>query len=283
MREIPTLHITILKEIAKQPTKYVSEPFLKKAFAVGPRKQMAEQFDMAQVLIDYITDAGRFTDDVLPPSLFTAGRKALCLKNSKISGKYIKKIIDNVCSELLTLDVSGTFQVDDSTVQYILKSCKELKTLSIRNCRKITDKSLEFIVQLGNNLTSIDLGGCINMSYEGINKFVQHKKMTALLELNLSGLPIQSDTLSLISGCCVNLTSLGIGYADIGEMALRYDLNADILHSNEYDDKSSKNAVLFQITMNMCLTHLSIHYPGTSFRQEGTLLRNLAFTGSALQ
>lgn len=222
LREIPTLHITILKEIAKQPTKYVSEQFLKKAFAVGPRKQMGEQFDMAQVLIDYITDAGRFTDDVLPPSLFTAGRKALCLKNSKISGKYIKKIIDNVCSELLILDVSGTFQVDDSTVQYILKSCKELKTLSIRNCRKITDKSLEFIVQLGNNLISVDLGGCINMSYEGINKFVQHKKMAALLELNLSGLPIQSDTLSLISGCCVNLTSLGIGYADIGEMALRY-------------------------------------------------------------
>lgn len=250
LREIPTLHITILKEIAKQPTKYVSEPFLKKAFLVGPRKQMAEQFDMAQVLIDYITDAGRFTDDVLPPSLFTAGRKALCLKNSKISGKYIKKIIDNVCSELLILDVSGTFQVDDSTVQYILKSCKELKTLSIRNCRKITDKSLEFIVQLGNNLTCIDLGGCINMSYEGINKFVQHKKMAALLELNLSGLPIQSDTLSLISGCCINLTSLGIGYADIGEMALRYDLHTDILQSNYFDDKSSRNALLSHKIMN---------------------------------
>ena len=155
-----------------------------------------------------------------------------------------------MCSELLILDVSGTFQVDDSTVQYILKSCKELKTLSIRNCRKITDKSLEFIVQLGNNLTCIDLGGCINMSYEGINKFVQHKKMAALLELNLSGLPIQSDTLSLISGCCINLTSLGIGYADIGEMALRYDLHTDILQSNYFDDKSSRNALLSHKIMN---------------------------------
>ena len=221
LREIPTMHVTVLKEIAKAPTKYVSEARLKKAFAIGPRKQLAEQFDLAQVLVDYITEAGRLTDDVLPPSLFKAGRTTLSLKNSKISGKYIKKIIDNVYGQLLSLDVSGTFQVDDNTVQYILKSCTELKTLSIRNCRKITDKSLEYIIQYGNNLTSIDLGGCINMSYEGINKFVQHRKMSHLLELNLSGLPIQSDTLSLITTCCVHLTSLGIGYSDIGEMALR--------------------------------------------------------------
>lgn len=224
LREIPTLHVTVLKEIAKAPTKFVSEARLKKAFAIGPRQQLAEQFDLAQVLTDYITDAGRLTDDVLPPSLFKAGRVTLSLKNSKISGKYIKKIIDNVCPSLFVLDVSGTFQVDDNTVQYILQHCKNLKCLSIRNCRKITDKSLEFIVQFGNNLTSIDLGGCINMSYEGINKFVQHRKMSHLLELNLSGLPIQSDTLSLISSCCVELTSLGIGYADIGEMSLRYAL-----------------------------------------------------------
>lgn len=222
LREIPTLHITVLKEIAKQPTKYVSEPFLKKALAIGPKQQMATQFDIAQVLVDYITDAGRLTDDVLPPSLFKAGRKSLCLKNSKISGKYIKKIIDNISTVLTALDVSGTFQVDDNTVQYILKNCKDLHVLNIRNCRKITDSSMEFIVQYGSNLTSVDLGGCINMSYEGINKFVQHKRMSGLVELNLSGLPIQSDTLSLISSCCVNLTSLGIGYADIGEMALRY-------------------------------------------------------------
>ena len=222
LREIPTLHVTVLKEIAKAPTKFVSEARLKKAFAIGLKQQLTDQFDLAQVLTDYITDAGRLTDDVLPPSLFKAGRTTLSLKNSKISGKYIKKIIDNVCFSLLVLDVSGTFQVDDNTVQYILQNSKNLKSLSIRNCRKITDKSLDFIVQFGNNLTSIDLGGCINMSYEGLNKFVQHKKMSHLLELNLSGLPIQSDTLSLISSCCVELTSLGIGYADIGEMSLRY-------------------------------------------------------------
>ena len=231
LREIPTLHVTVLKEIAKAPTKFVSEARLKKAFAIGRRQQLAEQFDLAQVLTDYITDAGRLTDDVLPPSLFKDGRTTLSLKNSKISGKYIKKIIDNVCASLLILDVSGTFQVDDNTVQYILQNCKSLKCLSIRNCRKITDKSLEFIVQFGNNLTSIDLGGCINMSYEGLNKFVQHRKMSHLLELNLSGLPIQSDTLSLISSCCVELTSLGIGYADIGEMSLRY--------ARPYTDKSN--------------------------------------------
>ena len=223
LREIPTLHILVLKEIAKAPTKYVSEAFLKKAYNIGPKQQLAEQFDIAQVLTDYITDAGRLTDDVLPPSLYKPGRTTLSLKNSKISGKYIKKVIDNVYTALLVLDVSGTFQVDDDTVQYILKKCSRLKTLSIRNCRKITDKSLDYIIQHGNNLTSVDLGGCINMSYEGINKFLQNKRMSGLTELNLSGLPIQSDTVSIIQSCCPNLTSLGIGYADIGEMTLRYE------------------------------------------------------------
>lgn len=221
LREIPTLHITVLKEIAKKPTNFISEKNLEKAYLIYP-KDRENSFDLAQVLVDYITEAGRLTDDVLPPSLFKSGRTELCLKNSKISGKYIKKIINNINLELTALDVSGTFQVDDDTVQYVLKNCKEMKTFNIRNCRKITDKSLEYIVQYGNNLTGVDLGGCINMSYNGINKFIQHKKMASLMELNLSGLPIQSDTLSLISSCCVNLTCLGIGYADIGEMALRY-------------------------------------------------------------
>jgi hypothetical protein len=69
LREIPTLHVTVLKAIAKQPIKYISEARLKKAFAIGP-KDCVQTFDIAQVLVDYITEAGRLTDDVLPPSLF---------------------------------------------------------------------------------------------------------------------------------------------------------------------------------------------------------------------
>jgi hypothetical protein len=226
LREIPTLQVLVLKEIAKQPTKHVSEAYLKKAYLIKPKEQLQESFDLAQVLVDYITEAGRLTDDVLPPSLFKLGRTKLSLKNSKISGKYIKKIVDNVGPQLLEIDVMGTFQVDDNTVQYILKSCKVLQSLNIRNCRKITEKSTEYIIQYGNNLTAVDLGGCINISHQGINNFVQNKRMSSLKELNLSGMQIQSDTLCLISSCCGELTSLGIGYADIGEMAIRDYLSA---------------------------------------------------------
>jgi hypothetical protein len=219
-RDIPSLTVTILKEIAKFPTKCISEARLHRALAGVPAAHL-ESYDVAQVLVDYITEAGRFTDDVLPPWLFKAGRTTLRLRNTKVSGKYIGKIIDNVGSELTELDVSGTFQVDDATVAYVLEKCRKLTSLNIRNCRKITDKSLEVIVAKGNSLVDLDIGGNVNISYKGVIGLVSSKKMSSLRELNLSGLPIQADTLALISRSGNKLTSFGIGFADIGESALR--------------------------------------------------------------
>ena len=210
-REIPSLKVTVLKEISKKPLKCMTEQSLSRAFRI-----CSVEFDLAQTLIDYITEAGRLTDDVLPPSLFENGRISLSLKNTKVSGKYILKIIDRIGLDLLALDVGGTFQVDDTAVASIMKKCRKLNSLNIRNCRKITDKSLDIIISDNNSLCNIDLGGNTNISSEGIIRFLNNRKISNLIELNLSGLPIRNDALSIISENAIQLTSLGIGYSEIG-------------------------------------------------------------------
>ena len=92
------------------------------------------QKQTTQVLINYVTDAGRYTDDIIPTTFFNGSRKELCLKNTKVSSKYIMKILD-ICPLLEDIDVSGTFLVDDDLVLNILQKCKNLKSLNIRNCR----------------------------------------------------------------------------------------------------------------------------------------------------
>ena len=220
LRDIPSLKVTVLKEIAKVPTKCVTEARLRRALKVGP-ESVVEGFDLAQTLVDYITEAGRFTDDVLPPWLFKAGRPALRLKNSKISGKYLGRIVDSVGRELVELDVSGTFQIDDAAVAYVLDKCSKLRSLNIRNCRKITDATLDVVVAKGGQLTALDIGGDVNISAAGVRALVGSKKMGALRELNLSGLPVRDDVLSVVAKGGQRLAALGIGFTDVGEGALR--------------------------------------------------------------
>ena len=225
VRDIPSLSVTVLKEIAKIPAKCVTEPALQRALLVGP-KETVESYDLAQMLVDYVTEAGRFTDDVLPPVLFKAGRTSLRLKNSKIGGKYIGKVIDNLCDDLIELDVSGTFQVDDPAVAYILEKCKKLQSLNIRNCRKITDKSLDVIIARGPHLISLDIGGAVNIKEPGLANLVASKKISSLRELNLSGLPLTTESLQILARSGQRLTSVGLGYTDLGEYALREFIKA---------------------------------------------------------
>ena len=91
-RDLPTLHMTCLKTIAKQPARYLNETRVKKVREAHLRFNGKERifqkglFDVCDTLVKYITDAGRFTDDAIPTNLFE-GRVALFVKNSKVSSK----------------------------------------------------------------------------------------------------------------------------------------------------------------------------------------------------
>jgi len=218
MQTILPLKVLVLKAIAKQPNKKVfNEETLKRAKLI----ESNPSFDLCQTLIDYITEAGRLTDDVIPMSLFLSNRTKLSFKNSKVSGKYIIKII-NCCKNITELDISGTFQVDDQTILQILIVCQHINHLIIRNCRKITDKTLESICSHNCILQSLDIGGNSNLTSHGIKNFISSYKHTSMLTVfNVSGLPIDDELLRLISHRFHNLKSLGIGYADIEEQSLK--------------------------------------------------------------
>jgi hypothetical protein len=221
IREIPPLQLLTLKSIAKTPNKRtINEGTVARALAIIP-PQNRKEFDVAQILVDYITDAGRLTDDVCPPSLFNPNRTTLSLTNTKISSKYIDSITSR-CPNLVTLDVGGTFQVDDNTITLLLSKLPQLTTLNVRNCRKVTDSSLEYITSSGREFSEINIGGCVNITLNGIQKFMnQYKSIQNLKVFNLSGIPINSDTLRLISLKCKSLTALQLGYAEIDEESLK--------------------------------------------------------------
>jgi hypothetical protein len=88
-REIQPLFITVLKNVAKQPLKHITESTVARAFSKDNITLIAKlNVDIVQVLVDYISEAGRLTDDVVPAHLFT-GKSDVSFKNSKISGLCI--------------------------------------------------------------------------------------------------------------------------------------------------------------------------------------------------
>jgi hypothetical protein len=88
-RDIPRLSVLVLKEIAKSPAQYLTLDSYKRAIKI-----VQQNVDFTQILIDYITEAGRLNDDVIPIEFFTSDRITLILRNTKLSSKYINKVID---------------------------------------------------------------------------------------------------------------------------------------------------------------------------------------------
>lgn len=217
-RDIPTLNTTILKTIAKQPTIYITERSFERALII--RDAVHSDYDLSQTLVDYVTEAGRFNDDVIPVTFFDPSRTSLRLKNAKISGKYIRRVVER-CRALVQLDIEGTFQVDDVTVSRILECCPHLNRINLRNCRKLTDLALDNIAKNAKELTALDIGGNFNMSHSGMKKFLNSPKVENFVELNISGLMLTDDAVHAIARRCPLLTRVGFSYGDISENALR--------------------------------------------------------------
>jgi hypothetical protein len=160
-RDIPALSTIILKEIAKTPGKYVTEAGFARANRMPTRG-----FDLAQVIVDYVIEAGRLIDDAVPVCIF-ANRTSVSLKNSKISPVYINKVIAR-CPNLVNLDLSGTFLVDDECVQMIFRQCPMIENIGIQNCRKLSDLCLQTIAASGSKVTGLQLGGNFNITMDGL-------------------------------------------------------------------------------------------------------------------
>ena len=97
-REVPRLSTIVLKEIAKSPQKHLSLESYKRAKLIIPSTDLAilihyKDLDLTQILVDYIAEAGRLVDDVIPIEFFHKDRKQITLKNTKLSPKYLIRVL----------------------------------------------------------------------------------------------------------------------------------------------------------------------------------------------
>jgi hypothetical protein len=222
-REVPTLWVTLLKFIAKQPALCIDEPRIERALRICRDNDRGK---LTQALVDYITEAGRLTDGVIPISLFDSSSVSLDLKNSKLSGVYLKQLVDR-CSGLVSVNISGCFQVDDDVVAHILRKCPIISEIYIQNCRKITSRTLLDIASSGRNIIAIDVGGNTNITEEGLIQFLKMYRYTSTIRfLNLSGLELTGAVLSVIAERCSSVEVLGIAYVRAQEDNVRFIITA---------------------------------------------------------
>lgn len=212
-RDIPSLSVTILKEIAKTPAKYVYDDQFKKSQRIP-----CKGFDFTQVVVDYVIEAGRMTDDSLPLSIF-ANRTSLSLKNSKITPTYLSMILSR-CPKLELLDLSGTFSIDDDCIQMVLRMCPFIRRLGLQSCRKLSNICLGHI-STHSPLVGLQLGGNFNITADGIREYLQSPSVAHLQELSLAGLQLTDEIFNLIAKKCTQLRKLSFAYSNCTETALR--------------------------------------------------------------
>jgi hypothetical protein len=223
-RDVTSLYDTILKVIARYPTKSLTKASCEKLMKAIENNYFGEDIDMLQIILNQVIDGGRMTDDAVPILVYK-NRRELSLSNSKISGKYLVSAANLCSTHLIKLDVSGCFQVADHQILEVLgKFCPNIRKLNVRNCRKLTDDFLISVIdsKYYQNLRELNIGGNFNINDKGVSYFIENNPyINEFTELILSGLQISDETIMLISRKCKSLTSLGLGYCDLKETTIQ--------------------------------------------------------------
>lgn len=229
IRDIPTLHEFIVKQfIAKTPTKCMTQPAVQRFLkAAQDPNCFRGHADIVQEILDCIIVSGRMTDDACPASIFV-NRTFVNLSNSRISGKYVLRLLEFCAPTLVSLDVSGCFQVTVPVLKTVMASCPNLRRLNVKNCRKLTDAFLEDILSFPSlSLLELNVGGNFNITDRGIRNFVTHYPAIHLLEnFGVSGLEVHDDTVLLIGAKCTGLRHLQLAYIDVRESTIAELLQA---------------------------------------------------------
>ena len=116
-------------------------------------------------------------------------------------------------------------------------NCPHITHLNTKSCRKLSDAFLSTLVKNKTiKLESLDIGGNYNITDQAVHSFVSsYHNISELKELNLSGLSLTDDTISLVVKRCSSLVSIGLGYLDLKEGTYRevFDtLGHQLVHVN---------------------------------------------------
>lgn len=77
-------------------------------------------------------------------------------------------------------------------------------------------------------MTSLHIGGSVNIHESGLISFLKSSNASKLNELNISGLPVNDTTLTLLLKHCPQLTKLGVNFGHISESAMRAFLSTEL-------------------------------------------------------
>ena len=111
----------------------------------------------------------------------------------------------------------------------IVRKCPALTHLNVRNCRKLTNLTLKHLSDSkSSKLTSLHVGGSVNIAESGLISFLKSSNASKLTELNISGLPVNDTTLTLLLKHCPQLTKLGVNFGHISETAMRSFLSTEL-------------------------------------------------------
>lgn len=224
-REVPTLRTTALKAIARQPGHCLREDLVLRALSRMPPADAHARSRVTSQVVHYVTDAGRFTDEMIPVCIFDPAADVIDVTNSKVSDGYLRQIVDR-CPGARAINVAGCFQVDDDVVKYVLTKCPKVHKLNLQNCRKLTDRALEEVARSGCQIDRLDVGGDFNITEAGLVHFLKtYRHAGAMKELNVSGLRVTQTGLTAIVDRCTGLDCLGIGYANVDEESVRLVVN----------------------------------------------------------
>ncbi|MED6147363.1 hypothetical protein PIB30_043421 [Stylosanthes scabra] len=95
------------------------------------------------------------------------------------------------------LNLYGNDQLKDESVMMIASVCPNLEKINMGDCRSITDRAALAVLKMCPKITSL------KVEFSGISQFLVDFQVPALLELDLTGLDINDETLSAISkNCC---------------------------------------------------------------------------------
>jgi hypothetical protein len=109
--------------------------------------------------------------------------------------------------------------LDDDTLEKIVKANTQLVVLSIRNCDKVTSKGLQAVAKELKGLKVLDISGCKGIKDDGIQAIVNScSSLYALLMENTEG--IKDDAIANIEKC-PDLTQIVLA-PGMGDKALEY-------------------------------------------------------------
>ena len=157
-----------------------------------------------------------WTDALLPPSFFQGcGLRVLSFAScSKVSAGFVLQVLAHCGSELLGLDLTSMFALDDAALGGVLRACPHLRYLCVVDCRKLTDASLAAMVDSGASLRHIDIGGCACLSGAGVKRLVErHPGIRQFVGLGLSGVEgADGELAAALAAKCTRLQRLALGY-----------------------------------------------------------------------